>query len=129
MGYLNKSTKKEKRLVLKMSKKIIDFSHGGIDTKNQPIKAIKAMRPSSYRRNTPERFTQENHHKISKISRNKSYRVRPKSGTVILPFRRAKGYSRITTQGSYSSTKIGFKNSMSRTRESHIKYLAENKDK
>lgn len=130
MGYMSKPNKKDNKIMVKMSKQIIDFSHSGVDMKpTQPIKATQALRPPSFGTNTPAEFKKSRQNTRMSNLLGKKRKMRPKSGKISRTVRRNKGLSRMTTQNSYSSSKLGFKNSMSKTRESHIKYLAENKDK
>lgn len=137
--YLN-NNQKMKNLKVKMSRKIIDFSHNGIEIpKQKPIRAVKpfvakTLRGASLRSQVMRSSMQGPVHGSktppkSKLLHPKKSRARPQSSSTYATSRHRAGISRMTTQGSYTSTRQGVKNSLFKSRESHIKYLAEHKNR
>ena len=61
--------------------------------------------------------------------RSQKSRSRPQSSNYAKNKRSKQDISRMTTQGSYSSTRFGGKANTVKSRESYIKYLAEHKDR
>lgn len=57
------------------------------------------------------------------------YKARPKSSRAYIPNNKNQGISRMTTAGSSSSTHFGVKNSAFKSKASHVKLLAQYKDR
>ena len=121
-----------------MAKKIIDFSYNnGIEVmKNQNSKQSNKTSHKDLKikkKDTKGALESPlNMEKFTLVKRglieSKKSRTRPQSSTYAI--RKSKPeISRMTTQGSSSSTRFMGKGSVTRSRESYIKYLAEHKDR